>query len=485
MANLTPVSSFDPVRQLEGTDVAQPSTFNGQAQALLNRTEHLKDQTDFLDAERLRLSSTSPGNGAEMVGFIQSGADAVARTMSNKAKENINVKDYGALNSNSAAENRAALQSAIAYLNSVEGGVITVPYDCDYGFKTRTKSTWPSFTGITKPVLIIDFSEGDTQLPSVYPTSYDGMQLRYWFHTPQTTSPGQHDGNYQWVRANWNSGYVTSNDSDLTGTRTASDNRRCGFATAVLGNVSWQILQGNRIGSTLTDEELSNLSITKFAIPGDTLGEYTPWQCERKTGFVSYGGGRSLPSAYHHFEPVLGGTAADIALFESASTTSIVRIRNLTGATSGGSVGAEDVALKNVSGSAVLNLVAGDAWKVDKATRRLTVFRALQQAKANIAYSASMTPDADAANVHQAFCNNGVAFTINAPSGTPSPGQKLTIRLSNVSGGALGAATWATGYKMAAWVQPANGFSRSVTFFYDDSTPAWVEISRTPSDVPN
>jgi hypothetical protein len=114
MANLTPVSSFDDVRQLESTDVAQPSTFNGQAQALLNRTQHLKGQTDFLDAERLRLSSTSsPSDGAGMVGVDYAGTDlrtlmytvfgrttseiAAGVTPSNYAYQPGDVRRYGAV----------------------------------------------------------------------------------------------------------------------------------------------------------------------------------------------------------------------------------------------------------------------------------------------------------------------------------------------------------------------------------------------------
>lgn len=442
-----------------------------------------------LDSKANLVYSFPDGSGispnAAGVQYDPAGVGAVSTTVQAKLRETVSVKDFGASSTNTTVQNKTALQAAITAVATAGGGTIVVPYDCDYGMKTRTPSTWPSFTGTTKPVLVIDYSQSDTQLPDVYPTSYDGMQARYWFNTPQTTSPGQHDGNYQWARADWNPGYATSNDADLTGTRTAFDNRRCGFATSVLGSVAWQFLQGTRTGSTLTNEELSNISIAKFAMPGDTLGDYTPYLVERKTGFVSYGGGRNLPSAYHHFEAPLAGTAADIGLFESSSTTSTVRIRNVNGSTSGGTVGAEDVAIKNVSGSAVINLVVGDAVKVDKTTRRVTVYKALQQAKANMTYSASMTPDADAANIHQAFCSNGTAFTINAPSGTASAGQKLTIRLSNTSGGALGAVTWAAGYKLAAWTQPANGFSRSITFFYDDATPAWIEISRTPADVPN
>ena len=53
MANLTPVNSFDDVIQLETTDVAiggAGGIMNAQAQALLNRTAHLKGVYDALNA---------------------------------------------------------------------------------------------------------------------------------------------------------------------------------------------------------------------------------------------------------------------------------------------------------------------------------------------------------------------------------------------------------------------------------------------------
>lgn len=71
--------------------------------------------------------------------------------------------------------------------------------------------------------------------------------------------------------------------------------------------------------------------------------------------------------------------------------------------------------------------------------------------------------------------------TVGAPTSAYT-GQTITIKIKNVSGGAI-TITWNAVYKMAAWTNPANGFSRSITFHYDGSH--WVEVSRTPTDVPN
>lgn len=99
-----------------------------------------------------------------------------------------------------------------------------------------------------------------------------------------------------------------------------------------------------------------------------------------------------------------------------------------------------------------------------------------------VTYSASMTINAASGNNHQISPTDGVAFTLNAPS-NPRPGQHLRIIIRNISGGVLGAATWNAVFKMTAWVQPANGFSRSIEFIYTGSN--WIEIDRTAADVPN
>jgi hypothetical protein len=97
-----------------------------------------------------------------------------------------------------------------------------------------------------------------------------------------------------------------------------------------------------------------------------------------------------------------------------------------------------------------------------------------------VAYSASMTIDAATGNFLQITANNGTNFTINAPTNAQT-GTAITIQIRATA--ALGVATWNAVFKLAAWTQPANGFSRSITYRYNGSN--WVEVSRTTVDVPN
>lgn len=102
-----------------------------------------------------------------------------------------------------------------------------------------------------------------------------------------------------------------------------------------------------------------------------------------------------------------------------------------------------------------------------------------------VTYSASMTPNASAGRLFVITPTNTTAFTINAPTNTPPSGTtlRISIRIRNGSGGALGTITWDAVFKMAAWTSPANGYSRTISFDWNGTN--WVEASRTTADVPN
>jgi hypothetical protein len=98
------------------------------------------------------------------------------------------------------------------------------------------------------------------------------------------------------------------------------------------------------------------------------------------------------------------------------------------------------------------------------------------------AYGASVAINAALGNLFAVTATNATAFTIANPT-NPTTGQRLTIMVRNTSGGALGAVTWDTLYKLAAWTSPATTLSRSIDFVYDGTN--WVEVGRTTVDVPN
>ena len=110
------------------------------------------------------------------------------------------------------------------------------------------------------------------------------------------------------------------------------------------------------------------------------------------------------------------------------------------------------------------------------------ITKALVQKRTAPTYGANVVIDASLGNQFDVSVSNGTAFQVNSPTNSVD-GQRITIKLQNNSGGAMGAVTWGASYKLAAWTSPATGFSRSIDFRFNGSN--WVEITRTTVDVPN
>lgn len=72
-------------------------------------------------------TSFAESNGAQMMGFIQSGTGAIKRTVQDKMREVISVKDFGAVgdfnpSTGVGTDDRAAIQAALNYSKTVLGG---------------------------------------------------------------------------------------------------------------------------------------------------------------------------------------------------------------------------------------------------------------------------------------------------------------------------------------------------------------------------
>lgn len=150
--------------------------------------------------------------------------------------------------------------------------------------------------------------------------------------------------------------------------------------------------------------------------------------------------------------------------------------------------GSHTFAVNDVA-SAVIDVIgvrppADSTLKLGRPTFRWAELNVMREIAASITvvYSAAMTIDASLGNTAVITATNATAFTINAPT-NPVIDQVLTVMIRNTSGGALGVATWNAIFKMVAWVQPATGFSRSISFRYDGTN--WVETLRSAADVPN
>jgi hypothetical protein len=99
-------------------------------------------------------------------------------------------------------------------------------------------------------------------------------------------------------------------------------------------------------------------------------------------------------------------------------------------------------------------------------------------------YGATVSVNVNSFSYSEVVVTNGSAFQITATGAAPPTGTRFLIRIKNTSGGALGALTFSATFKIgAAWVQPANGFSRFIEFVWDGTNA--VECGRSAADVTN
>lgn len=434
------------------------------------------------------------------------------------------VVEFGASPSASAATNKAALQDAIdAVQASGRPGFIVIPADVGYGYLVADRTTWPISlcSGVTVPITFADFSLGADY--GTYPTTYEGTQERRSYHTPQTTPTlGSHDGNTVWHRAAWAPNICISNDQDLTGSRLASDNRRARFTLFNCGIATWSIGQGAQSGSNLTDEDLSNLLIEKYASHGPlllastvavsatsaTLAQaWTPasgtWSVtfsggdtktvtftngstaiswtgglaaaatttarinspsayqliwEARTGNFAIGGGTNSPAFSYHLKSITAGYQT--LCIESLAATADLVVRNSNGST-------DDVYLRNASGVASIRIASqGDALTIAKATRRLRVEQSMELKRLTVTYSASMALDLATAVVFTVAVSDASAHAFAAVTNI-GDASLFTLAISNTTGGAIATATFDASWRQSGYAAPATGKHKTCLFFTD------------------
>jgi len=116
--------------------------------------------------------------------------------------------------------------------------------------------------------------------------------------------------------------------------------------------------------------------------------------------------------------------------------------------------------------------IAGSGFAARAHTRDVTIAE----------YGDTVSFDADLGKHFIVSVTNGDAFTIQNPV-QGVPGGRITIRIRNVSSVAIGHITWGDAYRLAPWSSPRAGMSRAIDFQFDGRN--WVEVARTPADVPN
>lgn len=276
------------------------------------------------------------------------------------------VRRYGAASTNTTLQNRQALQTAISVMDATHGDVV-VPSGIDYGYNVALPNTYPNFAGVVVPVVVTDQGPGHSY--GQYPNAYDGTQVRMFFHTPQTASPGQHDGNGFIINGTWHPYFALNCSADLAAPnasgRTSSDNRRASVVFQNDGVTTYRLGQGTLAGSDLTDDQLSNFVLEAWNSPTTPTGHAAIFIVDRTTGHVYFNTDSNGSDAAYHFKTRTQGYFAH--LVESLVTTCISVLRNSNGS-------GDDVWLKNNNGDfAVVIPSLGDALVISKADRQVWI----------------------------------------------------------------------------------------------------------------
>ena len=101
-----------------------------------------------------------------------------------------------------------------------------------------------------------------------------------------------------------------------------------------------------------------------------------------------------------------------------------------------------------------------------------------------VAVDGTVTPDLARGAQFEIFATGATELRVSSPINTRvTPGQRLTLTFISPAGASPASVVWASNYKLAPWVSPAPGHNRSIEFRYNGAH--WLEVGRTPADVPN
>jgi len=469
------------------------------------------------------------------VTYNEGGAGAVTRTQTAKNQESVSVKDFGAVGDGT-TDDTAAIQAAVTAMPA-NGGNVHIPAG---QYKITSAISVPGFHNRG-----IIWGDGDATQINCNSCSaflfagqgYSGFTLERMYlngasagglpaiDTTPSTVTFVFTGSFRHLElANWSVGYKL-----LNAQLCRWDDCNCDMSA---NGTVFSCVPGSGTGQQCNANRVSRMRITGVNIA--TIVAVLPTGTERATNWsfehcdFQQTGAATTPltilDTYYRvidceFENYTGGNLIEMRSDNALSASfAIIQGNILQG---GGAAGAGKIYINrtgsqwtsncliavNDAGSPSTNLCDCAGRSIVFLTNQGTIndtspqynvqiagnistgsFQGIQlggkfiQGRKLITFNGTMNLDASLGNEFVINMTGGSAVTLNSPT-NGTAGQRITVQFSNTSGGAMGVVTWGATFKMAAFTNPANGFSRSVDFTFDGTN--WIEVGRTPSDVPN
>lgn len=457
----------------------------------------------------------SASSGSSLIGFIQAGSGAVARTLQSKDREIVSITDFGAVG-DGATDNSAAITTAIAAIPSTGGALFVPAGTFKFSSTISLKPNLMLFGKGTASVLSYTGAGVAVQAVGALPVTaqYEGVirDLRI------TTATGTHGLRLKDL-VSFEVGSIRIDGFSTTGLH-LTGTAITGLCIVISIHNSWFVL--NTGSGILADSvnAINQVSITNNRIEGNSgIGI--------NIGAAGAGwniSGNDIEGNAGSTELMIdGGNCSGVSVsgnyFESAAAHPCIIVANTQeqrGISITGNIIQNDLATTNaivlgvsqyvkgvvVQGNSFSGLatngisifavnggVFGPNWTqgsivqanlVNSSSTGIKIFNTDNRIAPT--YGVSITINPSLADEFDITATNNTAFTIANPT-QGSDDRVILITVRNTSGGGLGAVTWDTLYKLAAWTSPANGFSRSISYRFNGTN--WVEVSRTTVDVPN